>query len=94
MQSFPGTSSSQSFVCPVGPDVVVERERRAEKWTPRHGESTRTGRLRCFFAGQVDESEIWSTFVYRGAWKWEYVESLVPCRAVFRTVNGQEPLTQ
>ena len=22
---------------------------------------------------QVDESEIWSTFVYRGAWKWEYV---------------------
>ena len=24
---------------------------------------------------QVDESEIWSTFVYRGAWKWEYVWS-------------------
>ncbi|CAK9111147.1 unnamed protein product, partial [Durusdinium trenchii] len=51
-------------------------ERRAEKWTPRHGESTRTGRLRCFFAGQVDESEIWSTFVYRGAWKWEYEHAL------------------
>lgn len=25
---------------------------------------------------QVDESEIWSTFVYRGAWKWEYEHAL------------------
>ena len=25
----------------------------------------------------MDESEIWSTFVYRGAWKWEYVGSQV-----------------
>ena len=23
------------------------------------------------FDDQVDESELWSTFVYRGAWKWE-----------------------
>jgi len=25
---------------------------------------------------QVDESEIWSTFVYRGKWKWEYEHAL------------------
>ena len=58
--SFPGTEPVQSFVCPVGPDVVVERERRAEKWTPRRGGSMKGGSVGAIRGqGGSDKGAVW-----------------------------------
>eukprot|EP00442_Polarella_glacialis_P035802 CAMPEP_0115063960 /NCGR_PEP_ID=MMETSP0227-20121206/9404_1 /TAXON_ID=89957 /ORGANISM="Polarella glacialis, Strain CCMP 1383" /LENGTH=393 /DNA_ID=CAMNT_0002449533 /DNA_START=59 /DNA_END=1240 /DNA_ORIENTATION=- len=54
------------------PNTQVFKLHAEEGWFNRRTHALTKFHLR----RQVDESELWTTFVYRGKWKWEYVYNL------------------